>query len=115
MSDLQFQPLWGDPPASRGGGKDKQIDLAIEAFVALLRTAPGRWAEMSSPNNEGHPASRAGIIKKRYPDVEVMSRKVEGDTKRRRIWVRVKTTIPDAIAANGREQALRARAADAAT
>lgn len=114
MSNFEFQPLWGEPPASRGGGKNKQIDLAIEAFVALLRTVPGRWAEMSSPDNNGHPASRASIIAKRYPDVEVMTRRVDsGDSKRRRIWVRVKVNVPDVLAANGSEQALRARAADA--
>jgi hypothetical protein len=112
MSDLQFQPLWGDPPASRGGGKNKQVDKALEAFIALMRTAPGRWAELSALGNEpGHPGSRANIIKKRYPDAEIQTRAVEGNRARRRIWVRIKTPVPDVIASNGtRQQAIREQA-----
>jgi hypothetical protein len=112
MSDLQFQPLWGDPPASRGGGKNKQVDKALEAFIALMRTAPGRWAELSALGNEpGHPASRANIIKQRYPDAEIQTRRVEGDARRRRIWVRIKANVPDVIASNGdRQQAIREQA-----
>jgi hypothetical protein len=116
MSDIQFTPIWGDPPSSRGGGPNKPVDLALEAFVALLRTAPGRWAELSSIDDDGgHPTSRAGIIKRRYPDVDIQTRAIPGGTKtRRRIWVRVKTTVPDVIAANGdRQQKARERAATA--
>lgn len=115
MSDIQFQPLWGDPPSTRGAGaKDPVVDAALDAFIALMRTAPGRWAELSPLGNEtGHPSGRAAIIKRRYPDAETQTRAIQGNKTRRRIWVRIKTSVPDVIAANGdRQQAIRESAAD---
>lgn len=115
MSDIQFQPLWGDPPTGGRGaaGKNKQIDLALEAFVALMRTAPGRWAELSSVDEDGgHPAGRASMIKKRFPDVEVSTRSVPNAKNRRRIWVRVRVDVPDVVAQNANlQEVMRDRAA----
>lgn len=113
MSDVQFQPLWGEPPSKKGGGRNTQVDLALEAFIQLMRTAPGRWAELSSPNDKGHPASRGAIIKKRYPDAEIETRAVPGSKTNRRIWVRIRAEVPDVIAANGEYQSRRDRAAEA--
>lgn len=115
MTDIQFQPLWGDPPKTKGaGGKNHQIDLALEAFVALLRTAPGRWAELSSVDDDGgHPQSRATIIKKRYPECDVQTRAIPNVKGRRRIWVCVRKDIPDVISANGERQREQAREAAA--
>lgn len=114
MSEIQFQPLWGDPPVTRkAGGRSRQLDLALEAFIALLRTAPGRWAELSSVDEDGgHPGSRAQIIKKRYADVDVQTRAIPNVKGRRRIWVRVRVDVPDVISSNGdKQQAMREAAA----
>lgn len=112
MSDFQFQPLWGDPPKSRVG-KPNQTALAIAAFMALLETAPGRWAELSPlANEQGHPPSRATFIKKNYPRAELETRSINGTKNRRRIWVRVKVQVPDVVSANGTQQERRDRAAE---
>lgn len=110
MSDFQFQPLWSDPP--KGRGKPNQTRIAIDAFMKLLETVPGRWAEMSSTDPDGyHPPSRAQFIKTNYPNAEIETRATDKKN-RRRIWVRVKPiTIPDVISENGIRQQEQAREA----
>jgi len=35
------------------------------------------------------------MIKRRYPDAEIQTRSIEGMKNRRRIWVRMRATLPD--------------------
>ena len=84
---ISFRPLWGDPPPAKSTA-NMRLDKAFEAFLAVLKDAPGRWAELSSLDEDGsHPMMRATYLRKTYPDVEVTTR-ATAVKNRVRIWVR---------------------------
>ena len=84
---ISFRPLWGDPPPAKSGA-NMRFEKAFEAFVAVLKDAPGRWAELSSLEEDGaHPMMRATYLRKNYADLEVTTRATERKN-RVRIWVR---------------------------
>lgn len=94
---ISFRPLWSEPPPAKSTA-NMRLDKAFDAFMAVLKDAPGRWAELSSLEEDGaHPMMRATYLRKNYADIEVTTRATTVKN-RVRIWVRYQPKpVPDVL------------------